>query len=105
MAAGVSAGAGAAGSRFHFQRGDLPVGRKARVRVQPTSKNFLLARLLEAALSIRPSCSSRGAFRDRHERWVRDAMDAAVSQDERHDADGEVVWFWRPDAGVKFLRS
>jgi hypothetical protein len=21
------------------------------------------------------------------------------------DADGEVVWFWRPDAGVKFVRS
>ena len=21
------------------------------------------------------------------------------------DADGEVVWFWRPDAGVKFVRG
>jgi len=21
------------------------------------------------------------------------------------EADGEVVWFWHPDAGVKFLRS
>jgi hypothetical protein len=35
----------------------------------------------------------------------RDAMDAAVSLDERRPfADGEVVWSWRPDAGVKFSR-
>jgi len=39
----------------------------------------------------------------------RDAMDAAVSLDERRSfADGEVVWSRRPDAGVKlrkFLRG
>jgi len=29
-------------------------------------------------------------------------MDAAVLHDEQHPlADGEVVWFWRPDAGAK----
>jgi len=33
-------------------------------------------------ISRRPA-SPRGAFRDRHERWVRDAVDALVSQDER----------------------
>jgi hypothetical protein len=33
-------------------------------------------------------------------------MDAFGAQDGRAcEADGEVVWFWRPDAGVKFLRS
>jgi hypothetical protein len=26
---------------------------------------------------------TRGAFRDRHERWVRDAVDALATQDER----------------------
>jgi hypothetical protein len=37
-------------------------------------------------------------------RW--DAVDAIGTTDERASiVDGEVVWFWRPDAGVKFLRS
>ena len=29
-------------------------------------------------------------------------MDAAVSLTNDTDADGEAVWSWRPDAGVKF---
>ena len=29
-----------------------------------------------------PSRPERGAYRDRHGRWVRDAMDAAMSHDE-----------------------
>jgi hypothetical protein len=32
--------------------------------------------------SRRPA-SNRGAYRDRHERWVRDAVDAVAAQDER----------------------
>ena len=32
-------------------------------------------------------------------------MDADVPLTNGTEADGEVVWFWRPDAGVKFLRS
>ena len=46
----------------------------------------------------------RGALRDRHERWKRDAMDAKVVRDERTDADGQAVWSWRPDAGVKLAK-
>jgi hypothetical protein len=35
----------------------------------------------------------RGAFRDRHERWARDAMDAGGAKDESaYFADGEAVW-------------
>jgi hypothetical protein len=50
----------------------------------------------------------RGAARDRHGRWERDAMDAMASgaiiaRTNDADADGEVVWFWRPDAGAKVL--
>ena len=33
-------------------------------------------------------------------RWTRRLRLTSVA-----DADGEVVWFWRPDAGVKFVRS
>ena len=35
---------------------------------------------------------TRGAFRDRHERWVRGAMDARCRQTSGIDADGKVVW-------------
>ena len=44
----------------------------------------------------------RGALRDRHERWERDAMDAACHETNDVIADGEIVWSWRPDAGAKF---
>jgi hypothetical protein len=41
----------------------------------------------------RPALFNRGAFRDRHERWARDAVDALRATDERiAKADGEVVW-------------
>jgi hypothetical protein len=35
--------------------------------------------------------TTRGALRGRHERWVRDAVDAGGARDECADADGEVV--------------
>jgi hypothetical protein len=31
----------------------------------------------------RPALLNRGAFRDRHERWAQDAVDALAAQDER----------------------
>jgi predicted Fe-S protein YdhL (DUF1289 family) len=43
----------------------------------------------------------RGALRDRHERWLWDAMDAASRQTIVEVTYGEVVWSWRPDAGAK----
>ena len=43
----------------------------------------------------------RGALRDRHGRWERDAMDAISQRTNDDVADGEVVWSWRPDAGAK----
>jgi hypothetical protein len=55
-------------------------------------------------LLARPA-PTRGALRGRHGRWKRDAVDAAVSRDERTEADGKGVWSWRPDADAKFLRS
>jgi hypothetical protein len=54
-----------------------------------------------AADFARPA-PERGALRDRHGRWARDAMDAAMCETNALPADGEVVWSWRPDAGVKF---
>src|SRR5262249_45587015 len=34
----------------------------------------------------------RGAYRDRHGRWLRDAMDAVSHETNEHIAYGEVVW-------------
>src|SRR6266700_3280243 len=45
----------------------------------------------------------RGALRDRHERWKRDAMDAARQWTIDVAADGEIVWSWRSNAGAKFV--
>jgi hypothetical protein len=36
--------------------------------------------------------SQRGALRDRHERWVRDAMDALAQLTNAAKADGKGVW-------------
>ena len=35
----------------------------------------------------------RGAFRDRHGRWARDAVDAKAALTNVAEADGGVVWF------------
>jgi hypothetical protein len=43
-------------------------------------------------ISLAVSFSQRGAARDRHGRWERDAVDAIGASDESADADGEVVW-------------
>jgi hypothetical protein len=45
----------------------------------------------EIVYSSRHPASTKGAYRDRHGRWKRDAVDAVVSLDERR-ADGKGVW-------------
>jgi hypothetical protein len=42
-----------------------------------------------------------GAYRERHVRWMRDAVDARCRETGGMCADGEVVWSWRPVAGAK----
>ena len=42
-----------------------------------------------------------GALRGRHERGVRDAVDAMHRKTTDGVADGEIVWSWPPDAEVK----
>ncbi len=61
-------------------------------------KHFSFLSTQITGLSRAIPCPLRGAFRDRHGRWVRDAVDAAASSrviDARTNgeaADGEVVW-------------
>jgi hypothetical protein len=59
-----------------------PTGTSAISLSSPCCKNILLRRLVETPLDSRRPALTRGAYRDRHGRWVRDAVDAAVSQDE-----------------------
>ena len=55
-------------------------------------------------LNPRVSPDERGVAHVTNARW--DAVDAALAQDVRKAvADGEVVWSWRPDAGVKLCGS
>jgi hypothetical protein len=64
----------------------------------PASKNNSLGVWMEAVIERGDPASIRGTYRDRHERWVWDAMDAAVSargsavRTSDDVADGEVVW-------------
>jgi hypothetical protein len=60
-----------------------PTGWFASLLSSAVRKNISLRRLVEAALLILPSRLTRGAYRDRHGRWVRDAMDAGARADER----------------------
>ena len=84
-------------------------------RVQPRSQKYLAWPFARRSFtdSSRPA-PNKGAYRDRHERWVRDAVDAGGARDECADppslklrrdwyqalraafvetaADGEVVW-------------
>ena len=55
--------------------------------------------------TLRRPAFTKGALRDRHERRKRDAMDAAARATSAAEADGEVVWSWRPWAGVKFAND
>ena len=48
----------------------------------PLAKNNSLRDLLDTALLIPPSRLTRGAYRDRHGRGARDAMDAVGARDE-----------------------
>jgi hypothetical protein len=47
---------------------------------------------VEAAIDRIHPVPAGGAYRDRHGRWVRDAMDAAARETRRAGADGEAVW-------------
>jgi hypothetical protein len=49
----------------------------------PACKNFSLSRLVETGIGRMSLAPARGAYRDRHGRWVRDAVDAAARADER----------------------
>jgi hypothetical protein len=78
---------------------DLPV-------VPMCRTSFTLPRRANHNDNLARPAATRGAARDRHGRRLRDAMDAhrrarLICATNGVCADGEVVWFWRLDAGAK----
>jgi len=79
-----------------------PDGQIGKTLSIPSRKKIPLPSSGKSVIQIGPSHPIRGALRTSPTlRW--DAVDAGDGEDER--ADGEVVWSWRPDAGVKLPRS
>jgi len=74
----------AATSRF-FSPGDLPDGQLSRIPVQSLRKKYFAFSETQISRNVRAiPHPRRGAYRDRHGRWEWDAVDAAVSRDERY---------------------
>src|SRR5689334_6641427 len=81
---------------------DLPVGLIFRNRVKPLSQKYSSS-VFRKTVVVLPSArlAMRDVSADRHEREA--GCDGRVGAAGRaaRDADGEVAWSWRPDAGVK----
>jgi hypothetical protein len=87
-----------------------PISPAASIRFHlssPAAKNIPLSFFPKSMPHTHIPRSKRGAFRDRHERWARDAVDASGLQrairerTNNTDADGQAAWSWHPDADVK----
>jgi hypothetical protein len=49
---------------------DLPVGRRLRIPVQPTREKYFASGFQKIVIFFPDPALPRGAYRDRHERWV-----------------------------------
>jgi hypothetical protein len=68
-----------------FWQGDLPDKWALRIPVKPRwEKYFALSEVKISAMINAVPHPLRGALRDRHKCWARDAMDALVSPDVRY---------------------
>jgi hypothetical protein len=83
-------------------RQNNPTGKSPEGASSPSGKNILIFRNRKPAYIHPHPVPARGAFRERHGRRGGDAVDAAARETGDADADGEVVWFRHPQAGVKF---
>jgi len=84
------------------------ISRGNSIRLEPSAwlpRRFFFLKIIKRVYSRTVPPPMRGALRDRHECWKRDAMDAFVSSDVRHDADGQGVWAWRPSGRCQAYAS
>jgi hypothetical protein len=73
--------------------------------VKPRQKNILLYRIFGLSYIAPCPVPPKGAFRDRHRRGAGMRWTLMVSLTRALEADGEDVWSWHPDAGVKLAFS
>jgi hypothetical protein len=71
----------------------LPDGQITKLHVQPLLQKFSDFQKPQIRHIYHRLLSLQGAFRDRHERWEEDAVDAIGALTRARIADGEVVWF------------
>ena len=85
-------------------RTDLPVGSFWRGRVKPLSEKYFCFTEAKITLYSLPSHTTKGRWPTSSTRggmqWTPTARKTSAP-----GADGEVVWFWRLDAGVKFVEA
>jgi hypothetical protein len=84
---------------------DLPGGLSCDFPVQPFTQKYSASRLTQIKSISVAVPAHRGAFRDRHERWAGDAVDAAARETGEFAAYGEVVWSRRLWVGVKLAEA
>jgi hypothetical protein len=71
---------------------ELPDGQITEFPVQSLSQKYSASPQTQIKSISVAVPAHRGAFRDRHKRWARDAVDADALLTNGADADGEVVW-------------
>src|SRR5258706_15751257 len=86
-----------------------PDGQITKSLSSPSGKNSSLLLSGKSALGLPPSCPTRGAIARRHERGAgcggRGSVRRAIaSRTNDAEAYGQVVSFWRPNAGFKSAR-
>jgi hypothetical protein len=73
-------------------RADCLDGQISKNLSSPVRKNILLFSKAKSAAYLPPFRTHKRGARDRHERWMRNAMDANALLTNSAQADGEVVW-------------
>jgi hypothetical protein len=87
------------------ERSVPPTGKSAVHLSSPFSKNIPVPFWPKSPAYRSPSCPTEGRLAIVTNAG-QDVMDAGGAFDESADlADGEVVWSWRPDAGVKLMEA
>ena len=84
-----------------LMRATCPTGKSVNWLSSPHAKNISLKPSGKSALSLRPSRPDKRGARDRHETWDGMRWTRMLRLTSVAEADGEVVWSRRPDAGVK----
>src|SRR6266566_8244446 len=80
---------------------NLPDGQITQKSVKPLWQKYSDFPKLQISLYPPHPVPLRGAFRERHGTSGRDAVDEVVRETGDLAADGQVVWSWHLDAGVK----